>query len=57
MHFDIEWLTENEPKQRTDVFYCEGYHHSPVCIITGNERKVLISLEILNIFNGNFSLV
>jgi len=45
MKFDIEWLTENEPKQRTDVFYCEGYHHSPVCIITGNERKVLISCD------------
>ena len=36
---------ENEPNQRTDVFYCEGYHHSPVCIITGNERKVLISCD------------
>jgi hypothetical protein len=45
MKFDIEWLTENEPNQRTDVFYCEGYHHSPVCIITGNERKVLISCD------------
>ena len=45
MEFDIEWFTENEPKQRTDVFYCEGYHHSPVCIITGNERKVLISCD------------
>jgi hypothetical protein len=45
MKFDIEWLTENEPKQRTDVFYCEGYHHSPVCFITGNKRKVLISCD------------
>ena len=45
MKFDIEWLQENEPEQRTDVFYCEGYHHSPVCIITGNERKVLISCD------------
>lgn len=45
MEFDIEWLTENEPEQRTDMFYCEGYHHSPVCIITGNERKVLISCD------------
>ena len=45
MEFDIEWFTENEPKQRRDVFYCEGYHHSPVCIITGNERKVLISCD------------
>jgi hypothetical protein len=45
MKFDIEWLTENEPDQRTDVFYCEGYHHSPVCFITGNKRKVLISCD------------
>jgi hypothetical protein len=45
MEFDIEWLTENEPEQRTDLFYCEGYHHTPVCIITGNERKVLISCD------------
>lgn len=45
MKFDIEWLMDNEPEQRTDLFYCEGYHHSPVCIITGNERKVLISCD------------
>ena len=45
MKFDIEWLTENEPKQRTDVFYCEGYFHTPVCIIKGNTRKVLISCD------------
>jgi hypothetical protein len=45
MKIDIEWLTENEPEQRTDLFYCEGYHHSPVCIITGNTRKVLISCD------------
>jgi hypothetical protein len=45
MEFNIEWFTENEPKQRTDMFYCEGYHHTPVCIITGNERKVLISCD------------
>lgn len=45
MAFNIEWLTENEPEQRTDMFYCEGYHHSPVCIITGNEKKVLISCD------------
>ena len=45
MEFDIEWLTENEPDQRTDLFYCEGYHHSPVCFITGNDRKVLISCD------------
>ena len=45
MEFDIEWLQDNEPEQRTDIFYCEGYHHSPVCIITGNERKVLISCD------------
>lgn len=45
MKIDIEWLMENEPDQRTDVFYCEGYFHSPVCIITGNTRKVLISCD------------
>jgi hypothetical protein len=45
MKFDIEWLTENEPNQRTDVFYCEGYFHTPVCIIKGNTRKVLISCD------------
>jgi hypothetical protein len=45
MKFDIEWLQKSEPKQRQDVFYCEGYHHSPVCIITGNEKKVLISCD------------
>jgi hypothetical protein len=45
MKFNIEWFTENEPEQRTDVFYCEGYHHTPVCIISGNTRKVLISCD------------
>ena len=39
MKFDIEWLTENEPNQRTDVFYCEGYFHTPVCIIKGNTKN------------------
>jgi hypothetical protein len=45
MEFNIEWLADNEPLQRTDLFYCEGYHHSPVCIITGHYRKVLISCD------------
>ena len=45
MKFDIEWLQKDEPEQRTDLFYCEGYQHSPVCIITGGSRKVLISCD------------
>lgn len=55
MEFDIEWLQENNKKQRMDIFYCEGYHHSPVCIIEGNDKKVLISCdgEMKAIFTDN----
>ena len=45
MKLDIEWLQERNPNQSLDIFYCEGYEHSPVCYITGNERKVLISCD------------
>ena len=45
MKFDIEWLQHNDLSQRQDIFYCEGYEHSPVCFIKGNGRKVLISCD------------
>ena len=45
MKFDIEWLQGSDKEQRLDVFYCEGYGHSPVCIVKGNTVKVLISCD------------
>jgi hypothetical protein len=45
MEFDIEWLQERTQNQSLDIFYCEGYEHSPVCYITGNGKKVLISCD------------
>jgi hypothetical protein len=45
MEFDIEWLQERSQNQALDIFYCEGYEHSPVCYISGNKRKVLISCD------------
>lgn len=43
--YDIEWLQDVVPNQMSDFFYCEGYGHSPVCYITGNGRKILISCD------------
>jgi hypothetical protein len=45
MKFDIEWLQGSDKDQRLDVFYCEGYDHSPVCIVKGNTVEVLISCD------------
>lgn len=57
MEFDIEWLQHDEPDQRQDIFYCEGYEHSPVCIIKGNGKQVLIScdgeMRIIHKINGD----
>jgi hypothetical protein len=43
--YDVEWLQDVLPNQMSDFFYCEGYGHSPVCHITGNGKKVLISCD------------
>lgn len=44
-NYDIEWLQWFDEKAKTDIFYCEGYEHSPVCIIKGNNRQVLVSCD------------
>lgn len=45
MEYDIEWLAHEDKNQRTDVFYCDGYHHTPVCIVKNKYRKVLIACD------------
>lgn len=45
MTIDIEWLVHEELHQRSDVFYCDGYNHTPVCVVKGENRKVLISCD------------
>jgi hypothetical protein len=45
MNIDIEWLAYVSENQRSDVFYCDGYNHSPVCIVKGKYKKVLISCD------------
>lgn len=49
--FDIEWLNWYNPEAKSDVFYCDGYGHSPVCVIkatdenTGKDTHILISVD------------
>lgn len=43
--YDIEWLQWFDPQATSDLFYCEGYHHSPVCIVKGNGRHILIACD------------
>jgi hypothetical protein len=43
--YDIEWLQWFNPEAKSDVFYCEGYEHSPVCVVSGNGRRILISCD------------
>lgn len=43
--FDIEWLQWFDEKAKTDLFFCEGYEHSPVCIVSGNGKRVLIACD------------
>lgn len=45
MTIDIEWLVHEEKNQRSDVFYCEGYNHTPVCVVKGENRHILISCD------------
>lgn len=49
--FDIEWLLSYDENQNDAIFYCEGYEHSPICVISGNDRKVLI------VCNGEMKIV
>ena len=44
-NIEIEWLAWEDENQRSDVFYCEGYGHSPICIVSGDTKKVLISCD------------
>lgn len=44
-NIDIEWLAWEDENQRSDVFYCDGYNHTPICIVKGNGKKVLISCD------------
>lgn len=48
--FEIEWLMEYSEGKNAAIFYCESYEHSPICIVKGNDRKVLIAC------NGEMSI-
>lgn len=49
--FDIEWLDWYNPEAKSDVFYCDGYDHHPVCVVkatdedTGEDTHILISVD------------
>lgn len=55
MTIDIEWLVYFDPKQTRDVFYCDGSYNVPICVVKGEEKKVLIVCdgEMYGFYNKN----
>ena len=45
MSIDIEWLMWYDADAKSDVFYCDGSGHSPVCIVRSNGKQILIAVD------------
>ena len=45
MSIDIEWLMWYDADAKSDVFYCDGSGHSPVCIVRSDGKQILIAVD------------
>jgi hypothetical protein len=43
--FKFNWIVSYDPLRKSDVFYCEGYNHTPLLYIEYMDKRVMISCD------------
>lgn len=43
--FKFEWVVTYDPLRKSDVFYCDGYNHTPLLYIEYNDQRVMIACD------------
>jgi hypothetical protein len=43
--FKFRWVVCYDPLRKSDVFYCDGYHHTPLLYIEFKDETVMIACD------------